>query len=339
MPLPTPRAASTVAASHTTGASNAGGSLLHPRNRHQGRYDFARLCAADKELARLVTITAQGEQSIDFADAAAVKALNRALLKDCYGVSGWDIPADYLCPPVPGRADYLHYLADLLADANRGKIPRGQSVQVLDIGCGANCIYPLVGHSEYGWQFTGSDINPASLANAQHILDANLDTNPTLANAITLRRQGSASAIFKGIVGDNDWFDLSLCNPPFHASPEEASAGSQRKWQNLGRQDAAGLNFGGQHAELWCDGGEQRFITRMIQESAQIPTRIFWFSTLVSKSATLPGIYAALKQAGVQDTKTVTMSQGHKQSRLVAWTFLNPAQKTAWAKLRWAARS
>ncbi|HTD03617.1 23S rRNA (adenine(1618)-N(6))-methyltransferase RlmF [Undibacterium sp.] len=317
----------------------AGTGSLHPRNRHQGRYDFARLAAADDELATLVTLNAHGEPSIDFSDAAAVKALNRALLKDSYGISGWDIPPAYLCPPIPGRADYVHCLADLLADSNRKKIPRGKGIQVLDVGVGANCIYPLIGHSEYGWQFVGSDINPASLANAQAILDA----NPGLSGVISLRLQGSPAAIFKGIVTDDDWFDLSLCNPPFHASLAEAGAGTQRKWQNLGKQEpgreSAALNFGGQEAELWCAGGEESFIKRMVKESAQIPTRIFWFSTLVSKSASLPGIYAALKQAGVQDSKTVTMNQGQKQSRLVAWTFLNPVQQAAWAKLRWQARN
>jgi 23S rRNA (adenine1618-N6)-methyltransferase len=317
----------------------AGNASLHPRNRHQGRYDFARLMKADEALAALVTINAHGEQSIDFGDAAAVKALNRALLKDSYGIQGWDIPPGYLCPPIPGRADYVHCLADLLADGNRGKVPRGHSIRVLDVGVGANCIYPLIGHSEYGWQFVGSDINPASLANAQAILDA----NPGLPAAISLRLQASASDIFTGIVGDDDWFDLSLCNPPFHASLKEAGAGTQRKWQNLGKPESgaasAGLNFGGQEAELWCAGGEEAFIKRLIRESTQIPTRVFWFSTLVSKSASLPGIHAALKQAGVQDSKTIAMSQGQKQSRLVAWTFLNAAQKTAWAKLRWQARN
>ncbi|MES2105080.1 MAG: 23S rRNA (adenine(1618)-N(6))-methyltransferase RlmF [Pseudomonadota bacterium] len=316
-----------------------GNASLHSRNRHQGRYDFARLMKADEELATLVTVNVHGEQSIDFGDAAAVKALNRALLKDSYGIQGWDIPPGYLCPPIPGRADYVHCLADLLADGNRGKVPRGHGIQVLDVGVGANCIYPLIGHSEYGWQFVGSDINPASLANAQAILDA----NPGLPAAISLRLQASASNIFIGIVGDDDWFDLSLCNPPFHASLKEAGAGAQRKWQNLGKPESAaasaGLNFGGQEAELWCAGGEEAFIKRLIRESTQIPTRVFWFSTLVSKSASLPGIHAALKQAGVQDSKTIAMSQGQKQSRLVAWTFLNPAQKTAWAKLRWQARN
>ena len=41
--------------------------------------------------------------------------LNRAILMHHYGVKSWDIPAGYLCPPIPGRADYIHSVADLLA--------------------------------------------------------------------------------------------------------------------------------------------------------------------------------------------------------------------------------
>ena len=303
---------------------------LHPRNRHQGRYDFARLVRAEPQLAAFLAVNAHGEQGLDFADPAAVKALNRALLTECYGIVRWDIPANSLCPPVPGRADYLHYLADLLAASNQGRIPKKAGVQVLDIGTGANCIYPLLGVSEYQWQFVASDINAASLANAQSILDA----NPKIAQQISLRLQTSANAIFKNITLDDEWFDLSMCNPPFHTSLAEAREGTLRKWQNLGKEKSS-LNFGGQDAELWCAGGELAFIQRMIKESCAISTRCFWFTTLVSKSTNLPGIYAALKQAKVTDFKTMAMSQGQKQSRLVAWTFLNPAQQAAWRKLRW----
>ncbi len=319
----------TAIASLPLSVSIAGGKL-HPRNRHQGRYDFARLMQAEVQLGSFLAMNEHGEQGIDFADPAAVKALNRALLKEYYGISGWDIPANNLCPPVPGRADYLHYLADLLTTSNQGRMPKNQGVQVLDIGTGANCIYPLLGVSEYHWQFVASDINETSLANAQLILDA----NPKIALQISLRMQTSANAIFKNIVFDDEWFDLSMCNPPFHTSLAEARIGTQRKWQNLGKQNTS-LNFGGQDAELWCAGGELAFIQRMIKESSAIATRCFWFTTLVSKSATLPGIYAALKQAKVIEHKTIAMSQGQKQSRLVAWTFLNPVQQAAWRKLRW----
>ncbi|MDO9012117.1 MAG: 23S rRNA (adenine(1618)-N(6))-methyltransferase RlmF [Gallionella sp.] len=303
---------------------------LHPRNPHRGRYDFQQLIAASPELAAFVSPNAHGDESIDFADPLAVKALNRALLKQEYGIAGWDIPAQYLCPPIPGRADYLHYLADLLADG--GVIPRGDAIRVLDIGTGANVIYPLIGHGAYGWQFVGADIDPVALDNAQRILDANSSLN----EGIELRLQASPGAIFRGIVQPDERFDLTLCNPPFHASLAEANAGSQRKWKNLGKQNAGKplLNFGGQGAELWCEGGEEAFVRSMIEESALFAERCLWFTTLISKSATLPAVYRALKQAGATDSRTIAMAQGQKKSRIVAWTFQNEDQQRLWRSSR-----
>ncbi|HEY3401500.1 MAG TPA: 23S rRNA (adenine(1618)-N(6))-methyltransferase RlmF [Geothrix sp.] len=302
---------------------------LHPRNRHAGGYDFPRLVAASPELEPFVRRAPHGGPSIDFADPAAVKALNRALLVEAYGIRGWDIPEGYLCPPIPGRADYLHHLADLLAASNGGGIPRGASVRVLDVGVGANAIYPLVGHREYGWSFVGSDIDATALAAAGRILAA----NPGLAAAITLRRQADRKAVFKGLVGPEDRFDLTLCNPPFHSSLREAREAAQTKWRKLGRGSAdSGRNFGGQGAELWCDGGEAGFARRMVEESTAIGAQVRWFTTLISSSASLPGLQRALRQAGAREIRTVPMAQGQKQSRFVAWTFLTPEQAEAWAR-------
>ncbi len=202
---------------------------LHPRNPHRDRYDFAQLIRSWPELAPLVAVNAYGDPSIDFADPVAVQALNRALLLHFYDVRGWDLPPGYLCPPIPGRADYLHHLADLLASCNGGVVPCGESVRALDIGVGANCIYPLIGHREYGWRFLGSDIDPTALASAARILEA----NPGLAGAIELRLQRSPSHIFQDLLEGNETFDVCLCNPPFHASPQEAREGTERKWRNL----------------------------------------------------------------------------------------------------------
>jgi len=283
---------------------------LHPRNRHRGRYDFPELVRACPELGRFVRPNPYGDASIDFADPDAVRALNRALLKHCYGIEHWDLPPGYLCPPIPGRADYLHHIADLLGGA------RGPEVRVLDIGVGANCIYPLLGHREYGWRFLGSDIDPAALAAAGRMLRA----NPGLAAAIELRLQPSPGQVFQGLLREGERFALSICNPPFHASPEEARAGSRRKLDNLGLGGRP-LNFGGRSGELWCAGGEAGFVRRMIAESALIPDRCRWFSTLVSKASNLPGLRQALRQAGARAIRTLDMAQGQKQSRILAWTF------------------
>jgi len=260
-----------------------------------------------------------------------VKALNRALLAEAYDIRGWDIPAGYLCPPIPGRADYLHHLADLLASSNGGAIPRGAVVRVLDVGVGANVIYPLIGHREYGWSFVGTDLDGMALAAAGRILAA----NPGLEPAIALRRQADRNAIFAGVVKPGEGFDLTLCNPPFHASLREAREASQQKWRKLGLgASGTARNFGGQGAELWCEGGEAGFIRRMIAESAALGDQVRWFTTLVSSSATLPAVHRALRQAGARDIRTVPMAQGQKQSRFVAWTFLTEEQQEAWRE-RW----
>lgn len=307
---------------------------LHPRNRHQGRYDFPALIKASPELAAFVIINPYGNQSIDFANPAAVKVFNRALLKQFYGIAHWDIPADYLCPPIPGRADYLHYLADLLASDNGGEIPRGAAVHALDIGVGANCIYPLLGTCEYGWRFVGADIAPQAIASARAIVQS----NPGLSEQIELRLQPDPGHVFTGLLQPGERFALTVCNPPFHASADEATSGSKRKWRNLGKLDPKRklpvLNFGGQAAELWCPGGEAAFASRLIRESAEHAEQVLWFSTLISKSGNLPGVYAALKKAGALETRTVEMSQGQKQSRFVAWTFLNSEQRQGWLGTR-----
>ncbi|WP_430472499.1 23S rRNA (adenine(1618)-N(6))-methyltransferase RlmF [Zestomonas insulae] len=306
---------------------------LHPRNRHQGRYDFPQLIKASPELARFVVVNPYGKESIDFADPAAVKVFNRALLKRFYGIAHWDIPPGYLCPPIPGRADYLHGLADLLAELNDGQVPHGARIRALDVGTGANCIYPLIGHSEYAWQFLGSDIDATALASAQAIVQAN-----RLDKAIALRRQAQPNQVFQGLLQPGETFELSLCNPPFHASAAEAHSGSQRKWRNLGKLDPKRklpvLNFGGQSNELWCAGGEAAFLQRLIAESAGFASQVLWFSTLVSKAGNLPIVETALRKAGARQVRTVAMAQGQKQSRFVAWSFLDVAAQRQWAQ-RW----
>lgn len=316
---------------------------LHPRNRHRGRYDFAQLVAACPALARFVVPNAHGDRSIDFANPQAVRALNRALLQQVYGIAGWEIPPAYLCPPIPGRADYVHLIADLLAGDNGGAsedfIPRGAALRGLDVGVGANGVYPLIGQHEYGWSFVGSDIDPQALAALQRILDANAG----LGQFIELRLQRSPENIFNGVVQGGEVFDFTLCNPPFHASLAEAQEGSARKWQNLGKANAGKTgatprrNFGGQGAELWCAGGEAAFVRRMIAESVALAKSCLWFTTLVSKAATLPAVQVALRQAGVREWKTLDMAQGQKKSRAVAWTFLDAAQRRRWAAQRWSA--
>jgi 23S rRNA (adenine1618-N6)-methyltransferase len=293
---------------------------LHPRNQHREGYDFVRLVAHLPELEAFTTLNPVGQTTIDFQDPMAVRMLNRALLKVFYKIDFWDIPANYLCPPIPGRVDYIHYLADLLAGDNNQEIPRGRNVKALDIGTGASLVYPLVGQSEYGWNFTGVDIDPAAIKSAQQICEFNkLKT--------TLRRQDIPKNIFRGVIGTRDIFHITMCNPPFHASMEQANKGTQRKWRNLGKGHSEKLNFGGQNAELWCPGGEIKFIIKMIEQSIEFADQCLWFTSMVSKKDNLQPLHKILGKAKVADYKVVEMAQGQKTSRFIAWTYMKKSQR------------
>ncbi len=291
---------------------------MHPRNRFRDGYDFARLTAAHPPLVPFVVTSPRGEATIDFADPAAVLALNQALLAEAYGVQ-WSLPAGALCPPVPGRSDYVHHLADLLSGGDDAHIPRGPDVVILDIGAGASCIYPIIGASEYGWRFVATNIDQAAHRWARQIVRI----NQPIAKHIEGRHQPDPRAVFANVTTAADRFAACMCNPPFHASADEAAAGSARKRRNLKlEKDAAARNFGGTASELWCEGGEAGFIERMIAESATRPELCFWFTTLVSKSANLPRLRRALARAQAAHVLTIDMAQGQKQSRMLAWTFM-----------------
>jgi len=308
-------------------------STLHPRNLHRNPYNFQKLCASNPALTPFVAVNKFNTQTIDFSNPEAVKALNKALLIFFYKIEHWDIPENYLCPPIPGRSDYIHYMADLLAENNNGKIPKGKSITVLDIGTGANCIYPILGTSLYNWNFIGTDIDPIAVDAAYQLIKA----NPTLQDKIEIRIQRNRSAIFDSILSIDERVDLTICNPPFHSSLEEAQYGTDKKWKNLNiKKDKKNtLNFGGQHNELWCEGGENAFVCKMVDESMLFKNQSLWFSTLISKKTTLPSIYYKLEKANALEIKTIDMAQGQKISRIVAWTFLTKKEQQEWKVNRW----
>ena len=306
---------------------------LHPRNKHRERYDFNTLIESCPELSSFVKVNQFGDESVKFSDPEAVIMLNKALLKHYYGISDWSIPAGYLCPPVPGRADYIHHVADLLSSSNGGMIPKGENIRGLDIGVGANCIYPIVGHVEYGWSVVGSDVEVEAVQSAAKIVAH----NDSLRAHVELRQQPLLRDTFRSIIREGEYFDFTMCNPPFHASQKEAESGNIQKLNSLNKEDdsESTLNFGGQNQELFCPGGEERFIKNMVTQSQEFSKSCLWFTSLVSKKDHIRPLKVALKKAGAVEVKTIPMSQGTKISRFIAWSFLSPEQQQEWAKGRW----
>ncbi len=299
---------------------------LHKRNLHNNRYDFDELIQSSPELELYVKTNTYGDLSIDFSSNNAVVCLNKALLKYFYQID-WQIPKKYLCPPVPGRVDYIHYIADLLASSNNDTIPTIDVIG-LDIGVGANCIYPIVGNRSYGWTFKCSEIDKTSIDNANNIINS----NRLLKDNISIIVQPNKGMIFQNIITTTDKIDFTMCNPPFHKSKKDAKDGTKRKILNLsnGKNKKVTQNFGGQHNELWCSGGEVEFICKMIKESVDYQKNCLWFTTLVSKKENLNILYTELKRHNPSQVETIQMIQGQKQTRFIAWTFHTKKAQNEW---------
>jgi 23S rRNA (adenine1618-N6)-methyltransferase len=292
---------------------------LHPKNKHKNGYNFKELCEVYSDLQEFVFVNKYDTETIDFANPKAVKAINTALLFKHYNLKFWDFPDDNLCPPIPGRVDYIHHLNDLFISSGITK-----NVSVMDIGIGANCIYPLLGNAEYNWSFVGTDIDKKSLDRAEKIIKKN-----DLSDVIKLKQQKDSTHIFTDILTVDDKFSGTICNPPFYGSQEEAMMENSRKLEGLGKETKA-RNFSGKQQELWYKGGEKAFIHTYLYESSKFKTNCFWYTTLVSKKENVQSMYDSLNKLGATEIKTIPMSQGNKVTRFIAWTFLTKDEQKGW---------
>jgi 23S rRNA (adenine1618-N6)-methyltransferase len=294
---------------------------LHRNNKNRKQYDLLALVKEIPELEKYVKKNIDGEQTVDFSDPIAVKLLNKALLSHYYDVKFWKFPDTNLCPPIPGRADYIHHMSDLLDKSMR----KGKTINCLDIGVGASCIYPIIGITEYNWNFIASDIDRKSIATAKKIISS----NPNLKGKVDFRFQNDSNKIFEGILKQEDRIEITICNPPFHASRKEALEEQRKKVRNLTGKyhQNPKLNFSGASEELIYEGGEYQFIQNMIKESAKYANNCVWFSTLVSKKKNLHGIYINLKRLKVHQIKEIEIITANKKSRIIAWTFMTKREQ------------
>jgi len=285
---------------------------LHPRSFHNKPYNFQELTLKVPELKKFIVKNREQVDTVQFADPKAVYLLNKALLLHFYNLNYWDIPNQNLVPPIPGRADYIHYLADLLNVDNLDK------TTVLDIGTGASLVYPLIGSAVYNWNFVATDIESKSMEIVQEIINK----NPHLASKITLRLQPDKKQILSGIIIKDDYFNAVMCNPPFFKSKKEAEAQTIRKLKGLDKRKTPKLinNFSGESNELWCNGGELSFVLNYIKESVIFKTQVGWFTSLISNEDNLKPLQIELKKLA-KEFRVIDMAQGNKKSRILAWRF------------------
>lgn len=288
---------------------------------HKNNYNFEVLIDKYPKLQPFVFKNTYGNLTIDFSEAKAVRALNTAVLKADYQINYWQFDDSNLTPPIPSRVAYIHLLKDLLLS-----IDLDENIKVLDIGTGANCIYPLLGQSIYNWQFVGTDINENSIKQAKKIIAKN-----HLENKISIRFQNNPNQIFQGVLAKTDIFALTMCNPPFYKDEVEANSATLKKLKGLNKEtNSVSRNFSGISNELWYKGGEKAFLHNYLYESSLFKNQCFWYTTLVSNKENIKSMYKSLKKLGATTIKTLPIIIGQKKSRVVAWTFLNEDQQKQW---------
>ncbi|KAL6526000.1 hypothetical protein OROHE_015524 [Orobanche hederae] len=321
---------------------------IHPRNKYADNTpDFGLLGSLYPSFQPYVFYSRDGRPKIDWTDFSATRELTRVLLLHDHGLNWW-IPDGQLCPTVPNRSNYIHWIEDLLAS---DIIPatHADGIKGFDIGTGANCIYPLLGASILGLKFVGSDITDIAIEWA----NKNVRSNPHISSLIEIRKVGSieditcqaeelqtgqkylgegsfdsssananlggkkrynVSPVLFGVVKDGESFDFCMCNPPFFETMDEAGLNPK-------------TSCGGTPEEMVCFGGEHAFITRIIEDSAKLRQTFRWYTSMVGRKYNLNILVSGIWNVGATVVKTTEFVQGRTSRWGLAWSFVPASRK------------
>ncbi|KAL1413478.1 hypothetical protein Q8F55_001252 [Vanrija albida] len=278
---------------------------MHPANPYNTRPDFALLAREHPALAAYVT-TGEHGASIDFADAAALRALTAALLKADFGLDV-ALRDDRLCPTLANRLDYVLTALDLVAG-----LPG--PLRVLDIGTGHVAIYLLLlRFLRPEAQGVGSELDDVSREHAAAVLAA----NGIAESSIRLVPEARGNTLLGWLDDERvpaDSWSLTMCNPPFFGSEAEAAEARALK---------AGAPPAGKtaaHNEEITRGGEEAFIAQMVDESVPLGQRCAWYTSLVGRYASLEPLVAAVRKV-TDNYAVLSLRQARTARWVLAWSF------------------
>uniref|UniRef100_K3WZ68 AAA+ ATPase domain-containing protein n=1 Tax=Globisporangium ultimum (strain ATCC 200006 / CBS 805.95 / DAOM BR144) TaxID=431595 RepID=K3WZ68_GLOUD len=290
------------------------GAHLHARNRYKDNapdfYQLAQLYAPFKQYVNDEKQTA----SLAWDDPFAVRELTKTLLLHDFQLH-WSLPIDRLCPPLPNRLNYLHWIEDLLLEANIAALsPSETSIYGIDIGTGASCIYALLGAQMHpNWRFLATEINAESFTSAQE----NVRRNPALETRVNVLRVQTQRLLREpleqlkpsfGGANNGGVVHFCMCNPPFFDDMSEADTNPSTCCM-------------GSSNEMVCSGGEVAFINNMIDDSLVLRHRIVWYTSMIGKKSTVRKILAVLREKQIPQTRTTEFLQGRTKRWGIAWTF------------------
>ena len=263
--------------------------------------DFKFLSEEFPEFKKYVYINKYGGYSINWKNPNSIKELVKTILNKFFNITYYEIPENFLIPTLTSRYNYLNYINKLftkLEIENKEKI-------LIDIGTGANLIYPLLGYKLYNWKFIASEINEDAINIGKKIIKEN-----NLEKEILIIKQNDSKKIFENIINFNNKYLCSICNPPFF------DINTEIKKDNLYTDNEYNYN------EVYCEGGEIFFIKEMIKESYIYKKNIFLFSSLIGRKSNMKKIYSVMKNLKEMSLlKKITIKQGKNARWIIIWSF------------------
>ena len=240
------------------------------------------------------------EFSFDWSNNDLSLLMTKSILKYYFNIQYYDIPKGFLIPPIPSRLNYLNLIHSLIKDIKE------ENIIGIDIGTGANIIYPILGNSVYNWKFICTEINNESYNNARIILQKN-----NLEEDINLIKQDNKNNIFLGILNRENKYSFSMCNPPYYDYEQEIKIEDKKRDSEF--------NFD----EVYYKEGELGFFQRYLEESICYKKNIFLYTILIGKKSNSEIIYdkintynGIIKLCNIKKIQT-----GNNVRYIIYWSF------------------
>ena len=226
----------------------------------------------------------------------------KSILDYYFDIKYYHVPKGYLIPPIPSRLNYINLINSSLNEIKE------ENIMGIDIGTGANIIYPILGNSVYNWKFICSEINNDAYNNAKIILQKN-----NLEKNINLIKQNNKNNIFLGILNQEKKYTFSMSNPPYYDYEQEIKIEDKKRDNEF--------NFD----EVYYKNGELGFFERYFQESICYKKNIFLFTILIGKKSNAEIICDKINSykdiIKLCDMKKI--QTGNNMRYVIYWSFYN----------------
>ncbi len=254
-------------------------------------------------------------------------ALTRALLKTHLELQLPYLESNHLCPPVPNRFFYLHWI--------HNELLRGSEVDRfgMDIGAGATAIYSLLAAKFFQYHMFTTEIDEIATTMAQKNVDANhLSSRIHIASVEPSHSQDPnqpvGGPLERSLVAWDQFLaqgqqqpmqlDFVMTNPPFY-DPSTMEYKNPRAGD--GRARTAMTVSEGSYP-----GGEVGFVIEMIADSLRRRHSSRWFSSMLGKKTSLLQLQKLLTHVlGPAHVRVTEYGPGQYTRWFLAWTMANPS--------------